>query len=146
MSSQIDTASLRGTLLATPVSTISNFCKFVQSWVSPGDPQGPQTDPRWVPKMIKRCQKLILQTLSEKAPRHRVLKDTFTQEFTQNLQGPTARKHCYLLHGSHIRISMVLVRFCKLLLSKRMTLRPLLNFFCIHVAPKRHRNAHQAQR
>ena len=112
----------------------------------PRCPQSSQTEPRWVPKINKIKQTLIPETSSETATRHTAFKDSFQTEFTQNPEGPTSRKHCYLLHGSHIRISMVLVRFCEPLLSKRMTLRPLLNLFCIHLAPKRRTNEHQEPR
>ena len=47
------------------------------------------------------------ETSSEKATRHTVFKDTFQAEFTQNLEGPTSQKHCYLLHGSHVLTFMV---------------------------------------
>ena len=57
--------------------------------------------------MFKMCQKVVLEILSEKAARHIVFKNAFPAEFTQNLEGPTSRKHCYLLHGSHIITSMV---------------------------------------
>ena len=79
---------------------------------APRVPRGPRTDPRWVPQMVNMCQNLVLETLSEKAPRHIAVKDTFTHEFTQNPQGPTSRKHSYLLHGSHIIISIVLGKLC----------------------------------
>ena len=104
----------------------------------PRCPQSSQTEPRWVPKIIKIKQKLIPETCSEQATRHNVFEDAFRAEFTQNLEGPTSRKHCYLLHGSHILTSMVQRKFCQLLLSKRMTLKPLLNLLFIHGAPKRH--------
>ena len=146
MSSKIHPGSLQGTLLATPASTISNFFKFVQFWVSPGVPKALKLSPDGSPKSRKIKQRLPPETSSEKATRHTLFKDTFPSEFTQKLEDPTSRKHCYLLHGGHIRISMVLVRFCELLLSKRMTPRPLLNLFCIHVAPKKHTNAHQEPR
>ena len=32
-----------------------------------------------------------------------MFKDTFTSEFTQNLEGHTSQTHSYLLHGGHIR-------------------------------------------
>ena len=57
-SSKIHPGSLQATLLATPVSTISNFFKLVQFWVSPKGPQGLPTDPRWAPKWSK-CIKIL---------------------------------------------------------------------------------------
>merc|ERR1711965_78960 len=72
----------------------------------PRCPQSSQTEPRWVPKINKIQQKLTPETFSEKAIRHTVFKDAFQTEFAQNLEGPTSRKHCYLLHGSHILTSM----------------------------------------
>ena len=73
----------------------------------PRCPQSSQTEPRWVPKINKIKQKLTPETSSEKATRHTVFKDAFQAEFTQNLEATTSRKHCYLLHGSHILTSMV---------------------------------------
>ena len=146
MSSKIHPGSLQGTFLATPVSTISMFFQSCSILGVPRCPQSSQTEPRWLPQNIKIQQKLIPETSSEKATRHAVFKDAFQAEFIQNLEGPTSRKHCYLLHGSHILTTMVSGKFCQLLLSKRVILVPLLNAFCIHVAPKRHKNAHQEPR
>ena len=50
MSSKIHPGSLQSTLLATPVSTVSNFPKFVQFWVSPGVPKALKLSPDGSPK------------------------------------------------------------------------------------------------
>ena len=107
MSSKVHPGSLQGTLLATPVSTISNLFKSVQFWVSPDVPRALKLSPDGSPKATKLSKKLIPETSSEKATRHAVFKDAFQAEFTQNLEGPTSRKHCYLSHGNHILTSMV---------------------------------------
>ena len=57
MSSKIHAGSLQGTLLATPVSTISNFFKFVQFWVSPGVPRALKPSPDGSPKCSKCVNK-----------------------------------------------------------------------------------------
>ena len=76
MSSKIHPGSLQGTLLATPVSTISNFFKFVEFWVSPGVPKALKLSPDGSPKstkLSKSCPQKPLQrklsgTLSLKTP------------------------------------------------------------------------------
>ena len=132
--------------LGRPCEHNFNFFQICSILGATRCPQSSQTEPRWVHKIYKMWQKPVLETSLEKATRHTVFKDTFTKELSPNPKGSTSPKHCYLLHGSHILTSSVLGKFCQLLLAKRMTLGPLLNLFCIHVAPKRHRNAHQEPR
>ena len=98
-----------------------------------------QTEPRWVPKINKMLQKLVLETSSEKATRNTVFKDTFTKEFPPNLKGSTSPKHCYLLHGSHILTSLVLVGFVNFCCPNCLPW----SHFCAHLACKSHKNAHQ---
>ena len=91
MSSKIHPGSLQGTLLATPVSTISNFFKFVQFWVSPGVPKALKLSPDGAPKstkLSKNCDQKPLQrklsgTLCLKTPFQRNLHRTWSSTETE---------------------------------------------------------------
>ena len=94
MSSKIHPGSLQGTLLATPASTISNFFKFVQFWVSPGVPKALKLSPDGSPestKLSKNCPQKPLQrklpgTVCLKTPSQQNLHGTWSSTETESMK------------------------------------------------------------
>ena len=67
-SSKIHPGSLQATLLATPASTISNFFKLFQFWMSPGVPKALKLSPDGSPKSSKLNKNCFQKPLQRKLP------------------------------------------------------------------------------
>ena len=83
MSSKIHTGSLQGILLATPVSTISIFFKFVQFWMSPGVPKALKLSPDGSPKSTKLSKNCPQKPVQRKLSGTLSLKTPFQRNFHQ---------------------------------------------------------------
>ena len=115
MSSKIHPGSLQATLLATPVSTISNFCKFVQFWVFPGVPKALKLSPDGSPKSPKLSKNCSQKPLQRKLPGTLSLKTPFKHNLQRIWKVPPRENNAIYCTGaifSHPWSRASFVNFC----------------------------------
>ena len=115
MTSKIHPGSLQGTLLATPVGTISNLLKFVQCWVSPGVPKALKLSPDGYPKSTKLSKHWSQKRLQRKLPGILCLKTPFQRNLHRIWKAPPHENTAIYCTGaifSHPWSKASFVNFC----------------------------------